>query len=63
MPSPGGGGGMGQAEGQLAIIAQRIKTHDPGLRPAIDSALIAYDEKLLLGMKRFDSRETIGNFW
>jgi hypothetical protein len=53
---------MGQAQGQLAIIAQSIKAHDPGLRSPVNAALIAHDKKLLLRLKSFDPRETAGHF-
>jgi hypothetical protein len=41
-----------------AVFAQRVKTHDPGLRPSINRAFVAHDEKLFLRMERFDSRKT-----
>jgi hypothetical protein len=53
---------MRQAEGQLAIIAQSIKAHDPGLWPSINPALIAHDEKLVLGMERCDPGEAVSYF-
>jgi hypothetical protein len=41
----------------FAIIAQCIETHEPGLRPLINAAFIADDEKLRLGMERFNFRK------
>jgi hypothetical protein len=53
---------MGQAQEQLAIIAQGIQAHDPGLRSPVNAAFIAHDKKLFLRLKSFDPGETAGHF-
>ena len=53
---------MRQAQGQLAVLTQGIETHDPGVRSAINAALIAYDQELFFGMKSLDSGEAAGDF-
>ncbi len=52
-PSPWQQCGMRQPLRPFSIIAQRIQTHEPRLRSAIDAAFITDDKKLLLRMERF----------